>query len=163
MRTLAIGDMHGCITALRTLVDYAGIDESDRIVTLGDYVDRGPDTRGVLDWVIERFKAKQLIPLRGNHEVMMLESRRDENLMMNWLLYGGHEALLSYGKPASLDNVPDSHWRFIEHTCRGYYETDSHIFVHGNLYPEPRQQNLWVIPGSGRSPSAWYRAISMVR
>ena len=49
MRTIAIGDIHGCRASLEALVEYAGISEGDTLVTLGDYVDRGPDSKGVID------------------------------------------------------------------------------------------------------------------
>jgi len=52
-RHLAIGDIHGCINALTTLLGLVGLRNDDTIITLGDYVDRGPDSRAVLDLIIE--------------------------------------------------------------------------------------------------------------
>src|SRR5262249_22446677 len=76
MRHLAIGDVHGCLTALRRLAEFVPFDPGeDVLVTLGDYVDRGPDSRGVLDWLIAYKGKGKLVPLRGNHEVMMLAAR----------------------------------------------------------------------------------------
>lgn len=71
MRTLAIGDIHGCYNSLRTLESYVAFESEDRIITLGDYVDRGPDTKKVLEWLIQRDSLGNLIALRGNHELMM--------------------------------------------------------------------------------------------
>ena len=72
-RLIAIGDIHGCLTALDTLLDAIAPTSSDIIVTLGDYVDRGPDSRGVIDRLIELGRQTRLIGLLGNHEEMMLD------------------------------------------------------------------------------------------
>lgn len=69
MRVIAIGDIHGCSTALNTLLDKIAPDAADTLITLGDYVDRGPDTKGVLDTLIELQSFCYLVPLRGNHIV----------------------------------------------------------------------------------------------
>ena len=72
-RHLAIGDIHGCITALRTLVSFVAPRADDTIVTLGDYVDLGPESSPVVAFVIELGKSQKLVPLRGNHEIMMVD------------------------------------------------------------------------------------------
>ncbi|WP_218280453.1 metallophosphoesterase [Verrucomicrobium spinosum] len=68
MRTFAIGDIHGCQTALQVLDEQLNFGTDDVIVTLGDYVDRGPDTCGVIDHLLGLSKRATLVPLRGNHE-----------------------------------------------------------------------------------------------
>ena len=72
MRTLAIGDIHGCLTALKALLDFVAPAPDDRLITLGDYVDRGPDSHGVLDLMIDLHTQGRVIALRGNHEEMMI-------------------------------------------------------------------------------------------
>lgn len=137
-RVLAIGDVHGCLTALQTLASFVPFHETDLVVGLGDYIDRGPDTCGVLDWLIARQARGGLIALRGNHEVMMLQSRCDDSLRLGWEGCGGRAALASYQRPgqaAVLDAVPDTHWEFLEGTHR-YFETETHIFVHAGLDPD---------------------------
>jgi len=136
MRTLAVGDIHGCLTALETVLAAASLADDDRLVTLGDYVDRGPDSRGVIDWLIERKSTVgNLIALRGNHDVMMVTAR-DGGLDEGWLSVGGCETLASYGQPINVDHVPDSHWRFLEEDCQDYFEADEQFFVHGNVDPD---------------------------
>jgi serine/threonine protein phosphatase 1 len=141
MRLLAIGDIHGCLTALDTLLDLVAVRPDDRIVTLGDYVDRGPDSRGVLDRLIALHAGGRLIALRGNHDVMMLEARRT-GIDPLWLGFGGNATLRSYGIPEDsehqtlLTKIPERHWKFLEEDCRRYYETEKHIFVHANLRPD---------------------------
>ena len=77
MRTLAIGDIHGCLAAFDLLMARVEVRPDDRLIALGDYVDRGPDSRGVLDRVIKLYEAGQLIALRGNHDAMMVDALRD--------------------------------------------------------------------------------------
>jgi serine/threonine protein phosphatase 1 len=138
-RLLTIGDIHGCFTALKTLADYVPIKDDDLLVTLGDYVDRGPNSREVLDWLIARYDRGRLIPLRGNHEIMMLEARDGEASLQFWLDVGGREALASYAPPGEtgrLSHVPLRHWQFLEGQTRRYYETQTHFFVHANALPD---------------------------
>jgi serine/threonine protein phosphatase 1 len=135
MRTLAIGDIHGCQTALTRLLREVGPRPEDRLVFLGDYIDRGPDSRGVIDHLLVLAGTCTTVFLRGNHEVMILDAR-DESLKSNlWENYGGLEAVASYGCTLVQDwvsAVPESHWRFFEHTAR-FFETDKCIFVHACL------------------------------
>lgn len=135
MRVLAIGDIHGCFKALVTLEKTVRFDEGDVLVTVGDYVDRGRDSMSVLDWLIDRKASGGLIPLMGNHELMMLAALRSEAHRDEWLSVGGDTTLRSYGRNKSLADIPDDHWRFLKH-CRPYYETQTHFFVHANASPD---------------------------
>jgi serine/threonine protein phosphatase 1 len=133
MRLLAIGDVHGCLTALDTLLATVNPGPEDQIVTLGDYVDRGPNSRGVVDRLIELTARGNLIPLRGNHDEMMLDARQGRDWSM-WVSCGGKEALRSYGHffphDKDVSRVPERHWVFLLHDCRDWYETDRYLFVH---------------------------------
>ncbi|HEX3871999.1 MAG TPA: metallophosphoesterase family protein [Pirellulales bacterium] len=138
MRILAIGDIHGCLRAFDGVLAAAGHSSDDWLVTLGDYVDRGPNTRGVLDRVIELRGNGRLIALRGNHEEMMLDAREDLGLLSTWLQYGGQETLDSYApadRPASFEDLPAEHWNFLEHQCVDWFESEKHFFVHANADP----------------------------
>ena len=81
MRYLAIGDIHGYADVLRQLLEFVQARPEDRIITLGDYVDRGPDSHGVLEQLIALHATGQLVSLRGNHDVMMLEARKGGEYM----------------------------------------------------------------------------------
>jgi serine/threonine protein phosphatase 1 len=149
MRTLAIGDIHGCLTALRTLLRLVAPVADDRLITLGDYVDRGPDSKGVLDLLARLYDGGQVIALRGNHDEMMVDARFGGERRM-WLACGGVETLASYGHEVSdrdYDRVPDRHWQFLENDCRDWYETDTHLFVHGCVYADMplAEHDSWVL------------------
>jgi serine/threonine protein phosphatase 1 len=149
MRTLAIGDIHGCLTALEALLRAVAPVADDRLITLGDYVDRGPDSNLVLERLIELNETGQLIPLCGNHDEMMVEVRQGGDRRM-WLYCGGRETLMSYGhdiEDLTYDRIPEQHWRFLEQECRDWYETDTHLFVHACVYPElpMADQDSWVM------------------
>ncbi len=135
-RHLAIGDIHGCINALTNLVEFVGFRHDDTIVTLGDYVDRGPDSRAVLDFLIELGKTHRHIPLRGNHEIMMMDARHQKSWYHAWLRYGGDATLLSYAssedQAGSFADIPDSHIDFLENKLLPYYESKAHFYVHAN-------------------------------
>ena len=136
MRTLAIGDIHGCLTAFDTLLDAVKPRAGDRIVTLGDYVDRGPDTAGVLDRLVELSQSHDLVPLRGNHDELMLSAREDDDDFELWLDYGGDDVLESYDLPvcrSSLNKIPARHWAFLAEQCRDLFETSTHFYVHGGV------------------------------
>ncbi|HSQ55864.1 MAG TPA: metallophosphoesterase family protein [Gemmata sp.] len=138
MRLLAIGDIHGCLGAFNSLLDWVQPATEDVVVALGDYVDRGPDSNGVLDRLIALKKELNLICLRGNHEQMMLDARRgtasDEKM---WLGVGGAKTLESYaaspGRAGTLADVPREHWDFLSESLASYHETDRFIFVHATV------------------------------
>jgi serine/threonine protein phosphatase 1 len=135
-RHLAIGDIHGCITAFRTLIDLVGPESDDTVITLGDYVDRGPDSNAVLEMVMRLGQRSRHIPLRGNHEIMMLDAREKGSWYGPWLQYGGEETLRSYSPSLdaelSFDHVPQAHIDFLQNDLQSHYESDTHFFVHAN-------------------------------
>jgi len=134
-RTIAVGDIHGCSIALRRLVKAIDLRSDDTLVALGDYVDRGIDSRGVLDFLIELAERCRLVPILGNHDEMMLGARQGRSDFKFWLACGGQSALDSYGEKGTLELVPRAHFRFLE-KCRAWFETDKHFFVHANYLPD---------------------------
>lgn len=132
-RTFAVGDIHGCDTALDVLVDKLGLGEEDTFVVLGDYVDRGPGTRQVIDRLIALKDVCRVVPLLGNHEEMLLEAMFRGQSSIMWLHNGGLEALESYG--VGPDGIPQAHVDFIQ-TSLNYWETETEIYVHATLEPD---------------------------
>lgn len=137
-RLLAIGDIHGCRRAFDTLLAAVQPTADDWLVALGDYVDRGPDSRGVLERLIALDQDGRLVALAGNHEQMMLAARRGMDEFLMWQRYGGQATLDSYGADEAalgFGAVPPEHWRFLETRLRDWFETDAHVFVHAGLRP----------------------------
>jgi serine/threonine protein phosphatase 1 len=139
MRHLVIGDIHGCYRALSTLAVFVPFQPDDVLITLGDYVDRGPDSRAVLDFLIARRGHGPLVALRGNHEVIMLKARYSAEGLRGWKEMGGDWALRTYAplwRTGTPDDIPEAHWEFLERHTRRYYEIESHFFVHANAHPD---------------------------
>ena len=149
MRTLAIGDIHGCNTALAQLLVQVQPTSKDQIIFVGDYIDRGPGSRQVVDSLLELKRTCCPVFLRGNHEVMILDARADPVKANLWHSYGGFEALISYGSDLGqhwVEAIPESHWAFLKGTVR-FYENAHNIFVHACLDPqlEMKDQPDWLL------------------
>src|SRR5687767_12037072 len=97
MRTFAIGDIHGCRKALETLVSAVEPQADDLFVFLGDYVNRGPDSRGVIEFLLRFQEGQRCVFLRGNHEVMTLDGRKERMKAASLSVVGGRDSLRSYG------------------------------------------------------------------
>ena len=149
-RHLVIGDIHGCYNALRTLFALVVPGDDDVIITLGDYVNKGPDTQAVIAELLRLDRMYRLIPLRGNHEMLMQEARLNKEAYNRWIRSGGDATLRSYaGAENAPDNhfpkIPEEHWYFLEHRLLPFYETDTHFFVHAAVRPDlplPEQSNF---------------------
>jgi serine/threonine protein phosphatase 1 len=138
-RLLAIGDIHGCSRALDALLMAVRPTTEDLIVTLGDYVDRGPDSRGVVERLMLLHGTYRVVSLRGNHELMMQAAANDQESRHFWMAVGGREAMASYspaGAAPKMEDVPEHHWRFIRKTCVDWFETNRFFFVHANVDPD---------------------------
>ena len=133
-RTLALGDVHGAATALVTLLATIEPGPDDLVIPLGDYVDRGPGSAAVIATLLDLAGRCHLMPIRGNHDQLMLDARRDAADLRLWLTLGGDATLASYG--GGIDDVPADHWAFLAKTCVDSVETATHLFVHGGVVPE---------------------------
>ena len=154
----AIGDIHGCPDLLDTLhgriLDHAAALGVSRkvVVYLGDYVDRGQDSRGVIDMLIKGpLPGFESVFLKGNHEDAMLKFLSDSSIGPGWMGFGGDMTLLSYGvDPQSLPaaqtdglafmqgqlvkNLPTSHKQFLENLVLSHSEGD-YFFAHAGVRP----------------------------
>ena len=160
----AIGDIHGelqKLTGLMKKLDSAGLSARDRLIFVGDYVDRGRQSREVIDYLIElKQKRPDTVFLRGNHDQAMLDARevsdpeRSTDLTREdvrwWFSGGGRETIASYGNKRPWQvGVPEAHWEFLSTTQMEYVEGRYH-FVHAGLLPpgskwtEPGDPRLWI-------------------
>ncbi len=150
MRTLVIGDIHGCATALHTLLEAVCPGREDVLITLGDYVDRGPDSKNVLDTLISLESQTQLKPILGNHEILFLDAMARRIDPEGWLRVGGKETILSYAPDhatLSWENVTQAHVEFLSERCLRYYEDETHLYVHANansVYSLSDQSDDWL-------------------
>lgn len=152
VRLYAVGDIHGRLDLLDRLLDMIAQDRrrgetEARLVFLGDYVDRGPDSRSVVDRLIEiADSAPDTVFLLGNHEQAMLEFLAQPDEMARWLDWGGAATAISYGveephlrAPAAVaealsQNLPAAHRSFL--SCLAtMHEAEDYLFVHAGVRP----------------------------
>ena len=152
-KIFAIGDIHGCYDRLKALVEKIPIDFSrDTLLFIGDYIDRGPQSAEVVDYLIQlKKRVKEVIFLKGNHEDMLDKFLNGDD-RFTYLLNGGQQTLDSYLKkpvqPKSFP-IPPDHVEFFK-SLRLYYETEEYIFVHAGLRPrtpletQSTEDLLWI-------------------
>lgn len=133
-RLIAIGDIHGCRIALEMLLETISPGTDDLVVALGDYVDRGPDSRGVIDVLLDLGNRTNLVGILGNHEEMMLNVLFHGASHHSWLRYGGVDTLESYGFDGDLDFLPKSHLEFLQ-SLGDYFEAEDYFFTHAAYDP----------------------------
>ncbi|HIK43667.1 MAG TPA: serine/threonine protein phosphatase [Leptolyngbyaceae cyanobacterium M65_K2018_010] len=136
MRLFAIGDIHGCATALDTILAAISLRTGDRIVGLGDYINKGPESKAVIDRLIQLFDHGVLVPLLGNHELKLLAAAKQGQTQTPADVLVDQQTLASYAEPTqtgSLACIPEGHWRFVQDHCLNWLATENHIFVHANL------------------------------
>jgi serine/threonine protein phosphatase 1 len=164
-RVYAVGDVHGCLDRLAALHEQIAEDLANRpvkeavLVHLGDYVDRGPDTAQVIEWLVAGppVPAKRVVNLMGNHEMMMLTALAspDDTTAHHWLTNGGADSLMSWGVPRSAvpaewpGHIPLRHLMFLR-DLRISHRIGPYFFVHAGIRPgvaleqQTRQDMLWI-------------------
>jgi serine/threonine protein phosphatase 1 len=132
-KIVAIGDVHGCAKTLKAM--WKKLESYDDYIHLfvGDYIDRGPDSKEVVNFLLDVKNERKTVFLRGNHEVMLLEAL-EKGSSRNWMFNGGKSTLQSYGKDALVEDIPVEHIEFFKKT-RLYYESDNYFFVHAGVPP----------------------------
>ncbi len=151
----AIGDVHGRLDLLTdafSRIEAHAAGETAHLLLLGDYVDRGPDSRGVVDFLMQAQQRGNVTCLKGNHEQMMVQAVRSGGSALSlWLGNGGVEALRSYGILQSTDlwAAPPEHIGWMEGLP--LLARDPHrVYVHAGLAPgvpleqQPEETCLWI-------------------
>ena len=153
-KTWAIGDIHGCYRELMALYKkllIAGLKpEIDVVVFMGDYMDRGPDSKKVIEQLIKWHKQyPHWVFLYGNHEDIFINwwnlgQKYEEDFKWSCFLYnGGKETLKSYGLSEPIrTGIPIEHIEFMVKETKILYENDKYIFVHGGLIPNDSIENI---------------------
>ncbi len=182
MRVYAIGDVHGHLDALERLHEEISADLIKRpvdevhMVYLGDYIDRGPDSRGVIDYLIERKGRGDGIAktfLAGNHEYALFDFMKDP-VGHDWLRYGGVQTLASYGMafeggvplPAEIEAAPEQMAAAISGQHFEFYrgldlslEIGDYMFVHAGVDPAVpmTQQSQWALTRMREPFLSWHK------
>jgi serine/threonine protein phosphatase 1 len=155
VRIYAFGDIHGRSDLLKQMFTVIDADVALRPISrcievyLGDYVDRGPDSAGTLDLLLERSLYSETVFLKGNHEAFFLDVLRDPSKLEDWRLFGGLQTLMSYGIQPTLnpsaaeqadlikalaDVIPADHLRFLQ-TLKPSFSCGDFFFVHAGVRP----------------------------
>ncbi len=146
-KTYVIGDIHGCLGPLKALMGKLPLKKTDELLFIGDYIDRGPDPKGVVNYVLELRKNHpgKVTCLLGNHEWMLL-NYLDRTDRESWLQNGAQATLASYGGE---DKIPYAHQEFF-HSLSPFHRTDEYLFVHAGIRPgipleaQSTEDLLWI-------------------
>lgn len=132
-RTFAIGDIHGCSKTLDSLINQKlKLVSGDTVYFLGDYVDRGPDSKGVIDQILNlKSSGINIKPLLGNHEFMLLETIEKPMTLAQWTLNGCKETLKSFD--IRFPDALEPHYINFFKSLQYYYIYNNYILVHGGL------------------------------
>lgn len=164
-----IGDVHGCADEFHALLDKLPLEAHSGIVLVGDYIDRGPKSRDVIDTLLELKQQRDIYPLLGNHESLLLEFLGDPSpsRRARFTYNGGGATLQSYSTEPGNFSIPEEHVTFI----RGLplaFQTSSHLFVHAGLPSVPiselnaekhRKTLLWVRREFHASTYQWDKVV----
>ena len=130
-RYIAITDIHGELKKLESVLSKINTKPDDIFVFMGDYIDRGPDSKGVVDRIIEQSNYNKCIYLIGSHEYALLHSPSDDYYKYLFDNYGGPATIRSYG---SFNNIFRIHGDFFK-SLKFYYLTEKYLFVHAGINP----------------------------
>jgi serine/threonine protein phosphatase 1 len=161
-----IGDIHGCLDNLENLyISMPDITEDDTLVFLGDYIDRGPSSFEVVEFLIGLSGKFRTIFLKGNHEDMFLKYKSMTDDTLNYFENGGIPTLRSYRKNTGGTGIPSKHQSFFSGLLP-YYETEEFIAVHAGLNPkinsvedQDEYDMLWIREKFFRSKKHWKKTI----
>lgn len=132
-RTLIVGDIHGCDRALEALLELAEWRSDGPLICVGDLIDRGPNTRGVLDRLLDLGRHGPVTIVRGNHEEMFLDALAGGPWTDAWRRHGGLEMLGSYGA-ARPEEIPENHVALLQ-TSVDFVELPGAVIVHAAVDP----------------------------
>jgi serine/threonine protein phosphatase 1 len=142
-RIFAVGDVHGCADELRALLQQLPVDRDSTVVFVGDYIDRGPNSRGVVDTVLELGEYCNTVCLLGNHELMLREflDGSDPVRVARFVYNGGSSTLASYADDEGRYVFPPEHIEFFQ-SLKYYHVDGEYCFVHAGLPVDVDQIDL---------------------
>ncbi|HOP81665.1 MAG TPA: metallophosphoesterase family protein [Fervidobacterium sp.] len=154
----AIGDVHGCLNSLEKLIGQISPKDGDKLIFLGDYIDRGPDSKGTIDFLCSLSKTVDCVFLRGNHEQMLLNVLDNNEDPYRWVINGARDTWRSYGNMQNILTY-EEHMEFFRSTK--YYHIEEsvektngdfrrYLFVHAGIRPnvpierQDPQELIWI-------------------
>jgi serine/threonine protein phosphatase 1 len=162
-----IGDIHGTLYKLVSLYDEISelITGDDTIIFLGDYIDRGPHSFEVIEFLFSVSLTHRTIFLKGNHEDMFLNFLYGRDTSNIFIINGGDATLRSYRKNVKYSGVPEKHIDFFKN-LKLYFEEEDFIAVHAGINPrygsvesQPEQDCLWIREDFFRSSQQWEKTV----
>ncbi len=132
-RNIAIGDVHGCVKTLQCLIEEKVCPvKSDKLFFVGDYVNKGPDSKGVIDYLLQLKKSDlDVTLLRGNHDQLMINAWKNRDAFDEFITRGGEATMQSFGCKELMD-IPFSYFSFLAAT-EFFKEIDGHILIHAGF------------------------------
>ncbi len=130
---IAIGDIHGCGKTLQKLLNRLQKYDDRIFVFIGDYIDRGPNSKLVFDSIMKFAEQNDCVFLKGNHELMM-EEAFDRKFAGYWTRNGGLQTMISMGIKNVQSDMPEPYGSFVKDTLL-YYDAEDYFFVHAGLPP----------------------------
>ncbi len=161
MRRFAISDIHGCVLSFEALLDKIAFSSADELYLLGDFVDRGRDSKGVIDliWKLQQ-TGHQVHCLRGNHDQMLLDGLDNMEALYNWLRSGGEITMQSFGANF-LEEIPSPYLDFLRNLPYYLEIPGEYILVHAGLdfrEPNPLEHHvpmMWIRPWQMNLDKEW--------
>jgi serine/threonine protein phosphatase 1 len=160
MKQYAISDIHGCAKTFKALLKQISFSKEDVLYLLGDYVDRGPDSKGVIDhiWQLQS-EGYTVFCLKGNHEQLMIDSLVNWEKRRSWLTYGGLETIESFAVQ-TLEEIPEVYIVWLKNLPH-FLEIEGYLLVHAGLNFElknPLEDEtamLWIRRWYGSIDKTW--------
>lgn len=157
MNRWTISDIHGCADTFKALLQKIHFDKEDELYLLGDYLDRGPNSKGVIDhiWQLQK-DGFNVQCLRGNHEQIALDALKNLDDERLWMMNGGPQTLMSFGVD-TVQEIPVPYLDFLQQLPY-YFEVDRYILVHAGLNfdednpLEDQESMMWI--------RRWYQDIN---
>ena len=147
-RLIAIGDIHGEVEKLNSLIDRLDLQKQDKVIFLGDYIDRGMHSKEVIERILNLSKEIECVFLKGNHEDMLLKTKitQSQDDIEHWLLSGGISTYDNYGDYPAIFNT---HGKFLD-SLKLYHIEQNYMFVHAGINPkkelseQTKDDLLWI-------------------
>lgn len=154
-KIFAFGDIHGCSLELSLILERLPLTPESLLIFLGDYVDRGEDSKGVIEEILNLKKKYKVVALKGNHEKMFLDFLHNHQTQeaQSFIFNGGGATLASYSNGKGEYSIPASHIEFMENLSP-FYETNDYFFVHAGV-PDQPLKDLYV--GNHEADLLWIR------